>query len=93
MKNLIFLFYFINLGCISVFKAEPCHTTTTINPYFRYHKCPTTDVVRICKNCDDYQPSCNVDSECAIGEACCQASCGPTSCFQCQGFSFVENVV
>ena len=85
MKSFIILFYLLNALCISISRAELCRTTTTVNPYFRYHKCATSDMYFVCENCDEYQPSCNSDSECANGEACCKAQCSPSSCSQCQG--------
>ena len=84
MKSYIFLFSFLNSLCMKILGGELCRTSTTLNPYMRYHKCASTDVVYQCDNCDDYQPSCKSDSDCENEQACCQASCYPSSCYQCQ---------
>jgi hypothetical protein len=86
MKVHMFLFFLLNTVCINIIRAELCHKTTTVSPYFRYHKCPTTDMVFMCDNCDAYQPSCSSDSECGNGDVCCKASCSPSSCYKCEGF-------
>ena len=85
---MLFLYCLLSAISINILSGELCHTTTTRNPYFHYHKCATTDAIMICENCDDYQPSCNADSECTNGEACCEASCSPSSCKQCRGIIF-----
>ena len=50
--------------------------------------CIYNDYFTYCKNCDDYQPSCNADSDCTNGQACCRAYCRPSCCKQCQGIIF-----
>jgi hypothetical protein len=88
MKIYIILFYLLNALCINNIRTELCHAMTTVNPYYRYHKCQTTDMIFKCEDCDEYQPSCNSDGECGNGNACCKASCSPSSCNQCQGIKF-----
>ena len=85
MKNSIIIFSLLNALFISISRAELRNKSTAVSPYFRYHKCQTTDMYFICENCDEYQPSCSSDSECGNGEACCKAQCSPSSCSQCQG--------
>ena len=84
MKTHFILFYILNAVFIRITRASVCRApTTTISPYFVYYKCSLGDSRIDCENCDEYQPSCNSDSDCGNGQACCETECD--SCKQCQG--------
>ncbi len=79
MKRNIILFYLLNALCI-VGVANVCLTTTTVNPFFYYFKCPSSDAC----DYDANQGYCTSDSECGNGQICCDP-CRSSRYSQCYG--------
>ena len=56
----------------------------SLNSFYRFEECESTDAIGNCENCNSFQPSCKNSSDCEPNSACCREYCYPSNCYSCK---------